>query len=42
MFSEVEEKIDFKQFVKWDWGHLFSISFYNCGWLTDDDWRVLV
>jgi hypothetical protein len=39
----MDKRIDLEQFVSFNnWNHLVRLSFYECGWFNDDDWRALV
>jgi hypothetical protein len=40
---EISKKVDIEQFGRLDnWDHLVYLTFHDCGWFNDDDWRALV
>jgi hypothetical protein len=42
-FGEIKQRIDLKQFLSFNnWNHLVALSFDDCGWFNNDDWRALV
>lgn len=41
-FYEIHERFDLKKFLRFNWDHLLSLSFFCCDWLNDRDWRALV
>jgi hypothetical protein len=37
------KRIDLEQFLSFNnWNHLARLSFWNCDWFNDDDWKALV
>lgn len=41
-FNFIKQRIDLKQFVSFNWNHLVTLFFWNCGLFNDDDWRAIV